>query len=630
MKTKLIRIILTLLLLVAAYIIERTTSLEMWQLLLIYLIPYLVIGYDVLWEAVEGISEGELFDEHFLMSIATIGALCIGFLPGAESQFIEAVSVMLFFQLGELFEGYAEGKSRRAVSHLLEIRPDTAHVLRGGVEQTVSPEEIAIGELVVIKPGERVPLDGFIVDGSSALNTVALTGESIPRSVSQEDEVMSGCINLSGVLTVKVSKTAGESTASKIIEMVEHATEHKSRSETFITRFARVYTPIVVIVAVLLAFIPPLMMSGSFVDHFSVRLYRALTFLVISCPCALVISIPLSFFAGIGGASKAGILIKGANYMDALSKARTVLFDKTGTLTKGTFTANAIHPTACEANHLLHMVAHVERYSSHPIATSLRNAYPNEQDNCSVEDVEELSGRGVRACINGSEVYVGSAALMESIGAKWTPCDHVGTIVHVAIDGTYAGHIVVSDTIKENSTQTIEELSRLGIQRIIMLTGDHKDIASQVAQQIGISEYYADLLPADKLARLEEVLKTKHQGSVLCVGDGINDAPVLARADVGIAMGGLGSDAAIEAADVVIMDDNPIKIITAIRTARRTVGIALQNAWFAISIKILVLLLALLGLASMWMAVFADVGVTVLAVLNAMRALRPVAQPVSR
>ena len=630
MKTKLIRIILTLLLLVAAYIIERTTSLEMWQLLLIYLIPYLVIGYDVLWEAVEGISEGELFDEHFLMSIATIGALCIGFLPGAESQFIEAVSVMLFFQLRELFEGYAEGKSRRAVSHLLEIRPDTAHVLRGGVEQTVSPEEIAIGELVVIKPGERVPLDGFIVDGSSALNTVALTGESIPRSVSQEDEVMSGCINLSGVLTVKVSKTAGESTASKIIEMVEHATEHKSRSETFITRFARVYTPIVVIVAVLLAFIPPLMMSGSFVDHFSVRLYRALTFLVISCPCALVISIPLSFFAGIGGASKAGILIKGANYMDALSKARTVLFDKTGTLTKGTFTANAIHPTACEANHLLHMVAHVERYSSHPIATSLRNAYPNEQDNCSVEDVEELSGRGVRACINGSEVYVGSAALMESIGAKWTPCDHVGTIVHVAIDGTYAGHIVVSDTIKENSTQTIEELSRLGIQRIIMLTGDHKDIASQVAQQIGISEYYADLLPADKLARLEEVLKTKHQGSVLCVGDGINDAPVLARADVGIAMGGLGSDAAIEAADVVIMDDNPIKIITAIRTARRTVGIALQNAWFAISIKILVLLLALLGLASMWMAVFADVGVTVLAVLNAMRALRPVAQPVSR
>ncbi len=630
MKTKLIRIILTLLLLVAAYIIERTTSLEMWQLLLIYLIPYLVIGYDVLWEAVEGISEGELFDEHFLMSIATIGALCIGFLPGAESQFIEAVSVMLFFQLGELFEGYAEGKSRRAVSHLLEIRPDTAHVLRGGVEQTVSPEEIAIGELVVIKPGERVPLDGFIVDGSSALNTVALTGESIPRSVSQEDEVMSGCINLSGVLTVKVSKTAGESTASKIIEMVEHATEHKSRSETFITRFARVYTPIVVIVAVLLAFIPPLMMSGSFVDHFSVWLYRALTFLVISCPCALVISIPLSFFAGIGGASKAGILIKGANYMDALSKARTVLFDKTGTLTKGTFTANAIHPTACEANHLLHMVAHVERYSSHPIATSLRNAYPNEQDNCSVEDVEELSGRGVRACINGSEVYVGSAALMESIGAKWTPCDHVGTIVHVAIDGTYAGHIVVSDTIKENSTQTIEELSRLGIQRIIMLTGDHKDIASQVAQQIGISEYYADLLPADKLARLEEVLKTKHQGSVLCVGDGINDAPVLARADVGIAMGGLGSDAAIEAADVVIMDDNPIKIITAIRTARRTVGIALQNAWFAISIKILVLLLALLGLASMWMAVFADVGVTVLAVLNAMRALRPVAQPVSR
>lgn len=623
MNKKLIRIILTALLLIGAYIVERTSALPMWQLLLVYLVPYLIIGYDVLGEAVEGVAHGELFDEHFLMSIATIGALCIGFLPGAEAQFPEAVFVMLFFQLGELFEGYAEGKSRRAVSHLLEIRPDTAHVLRDGVEQTVAPEEVAVGETIIIKPGERVPLDGFIVEGSSALNTVALTGESVPRSVTVEDEVMSGCVNLSGLLTVRVAKTAGDSTASKIIEMVEHATDHKSRSETFIRRFARVYTPVVVIVALLLAFLPPLLM-GSFADHFATWLYRALTFLVISCPCALVISIPLSFFAGIGGASRAGILVKGANYMDALAKARAVLFDKTGTLTKGTFTANAVHPTACEANHLLHMVAHVERHSTHPIATSLRNAYPNEQDDCTIEEVEELAGRGVKARVNGSVVHVGNVALMESIGAQWQPCDHAGTIVHAAIDGSYAGHIVVSDTIKEESSHAIEALSRLGIRQLVMLTGDHEEVAQQISKQVGITEYYADLLPADKLSRLEAILQQPAHGTVLFVGDGINDAPVLARADVGIAMGGLGSDAAIEAADVVIMDDNPLKIATAIRIARHTVGIALQNAWFAIGIKVLVLLLALLGVASMWMAVFADVGVTVLAVLNAMRALRPV------
>lgn len=623
MNKKLIRIILTALLLIGAYIVERTCTLPMWQLLLVYLVPYLIIGYDVLGEAVEGVAHGELFDEHFLMSIATIGALCIGFLPGAEAQFPEAVFVMLFFQLGELFEGYAEGKSRRAVSHLLEIRPDTANVLRDGVEQTVAPEEVAVGETIIIKPGERVPLDGFIIEGSSALNTVALTGESVPRSVTVEDEVMSGCVNLSGLLTVRVAKTAGDSTASKIIEMVEHATDHKSRSETFIRRFARVYTPVVVIVALLLAFLPPLLM-GNFADNFATWLYRALTFLVISCPCALVISIPLSFFAGIGGASRAGILVKGANYMDALAKARAVLFDKTGTLTKGTFTANAIHPTACEANHLLHMVAHVERHSTHPIATSLRNAYPNEQDDCTIEEVEELAGRGVKARVNGSVVHVGNVALMESIGAQWQPCDHAGTIVHAAIDGTYAGHIVVSDTIKEESSQAIEALSRLGIRQLVMLTGDHEEVAQQISKQVGITEYYADLLPADKLSRLEAILQQPARGTVLFVGDGINDAPVLARADVGIAMGGLGSDAAIEAADVVIMDDNPLKIATAIRIARHTVGIALQNAWFAIGIKVLVLLLALLGVASMWMAVFADVGVTVLAVLNAMRALRPV------
>lgn len=623
MKTKLTRIILSAVLLIAAYIIERTTALPMWQLLLIYLVPYLIIGYDVLGEAVEGIVHGELFDEHFLMSIATVGALCIGFLPGAEAQFPEAVFVMLFFQVGELFEGYAEGRSRRAVSHLLEIRPDTAHVLRDGVEMTGTPEEVAIGEQIVIKPGERVPLDGVIVAGASALNTVALTGESVPRSVSVEDEVMSGCVNLSGLLTVRVTKTAGDSTAAKIIELVEHATEHKSQSETFIRRFARVYTPIVVIVAVLLAFIPPLVM-GSFAEHFSVWLYRALTFLVVSCPCALVISIPLSFFAGIGGASRAGILVKGANYMDVLAKARAVLFDKTGTLTEGSFTANAVHPTACEENHLLHMVAHVERHSTHPIAATLRDAYPNEQDDCSVEEVTELAGRGVQARVNGSEVYAGNTTLMDALGVAWKPCDHSGTIVHVVIDGDYAGHIVVSDSVKEESRAAIEALSRLGIEQLVMLTGDHEEVAQQVAQQVGITEYYADLLPADKLSQLEKVLREQQDGSVLFVGDGINDAPVLARADAGIAMGGLGSDAAIEAADVVIMDDNPLKIATAIRIARRTVRIALQNAWFAIGIKLLVLLLAVLGVASMWMAVFADVGVTVLAVLNAMRALRPV------
>lgn len=623
MKTKLIRIIAAALLLVAAIVIEHQASLAMWQLLLIYLIPYLIVGYDVLREAVEGLLEGELLDEDFLMSIATIGALSIGFLPGAESQFPEAVFVMLFFQLGELFEEYAEGKSRRAISHLMEIRPDTTHVRRGEEVVEIPSEEVTVGETMVIRPGEKVPLDGIITSGTSSLNTVALTGESIPRDVTVEDEVISGCVNLSGLLEARVTKGFADSTASKIIEMVEESSEHKSRSEAFITRFARVYTPIVVAVAVLLAVVPPLL-SGDFGGTFATWLYRALTFLVVSCPCALVISIPLTFFAGIGGASRRGILIKGASYIDQLAKTGTVVMDKTGTLTKGHFEVNAVHPVAKDERHLLHLAAHVERFSTHPIAASLRDAYPEEADDCSVEDIREIAGQGVTARVNGQTVAVGNSTLMESIGAEWRPCHHVGTIVHVAIDGIYAGHIVVSDTIKEDATKAVQDLRKLGVHRSVMLTGDHEDVAAYIAGEVGVDSYYAELLPADKVTRLVEEMEQHREGdrTVAFVGDGINDAPVLARADIGIAMGGLGSDAAIEAADVVLMDDKPSKIALAIRIARRVLSIARQNVVFAIGVKLLVLILAALGLASMGMAVFADVGVMILAVLNAMRALR--------
>lgn len=623
MKTKLIRIITAALLLVAAAVIEHQSSLEMWQLLLIYLIPYLIVGYDVLWEAVEGLLEGELLDEDFLMSIATIGALTIGFLPGAESQFPEAVFVMLFFQLGELFEEYAEGKSRRAISHLMEIRPDTTHVHRGEEVVEIPSEEVKVGDTMVIRPGEKVPLDGIITSGSSSLNTVALTGESIPRDVTVEDEVISGCVNLSGLLEARVTKAFADSTASKIIEMVEESSEHKSRSEAFITRFARIYTPIVVAVAVLLAVVPPLV-SGDFGGTFATWLYRALTFLVVSCPCALVISIPLTFFAGIGGASRRGILIKGASYIDQLAKTGIVVMDKTGTLTKGHFEVNAVHPVAKDEQHLLHLAAHVERFSTHPIAASLREAYPGEADDCSVEDIREIAGQGVTARVNGQTVAVGNSTLMESIGAEWKPCDHVGTIVHVAIDGIYAGHIVVSDTIKDDSAEAVSKLRELGVRRSVMLTGDHEDVAAYIAREVGVEQYYAELLPADKVTRLVEEMEQHREAdrTVAFVGDGINDAPVLARADIGIAMGGLGSDAAIEAADVVLMDDKPSKIALAIGIARRVLSIARQNVVFAIGVKLLVLILAGLGLATMWMAVFADVGVTVLAVLNAMRALR--------
>lgn len=608
--------------LAVAALVEHTVQLPVWQMLIIYLVPYLVVGYDVVGEAFEGICHGEVFDEDFLMFVATVGAMCIGFLPGAEPQFAEAVFVMLFFQVGELFEHYAEHRSRRSIRALMDIRPDTANVLRDGKIQTVSPDTIAVGETIIVKPGERVALDGEIVDGTSALNTVALTGESMPRDVHEGDQVVSGCVNISGVLTVKVQKSFGESTASKIISMVENASEKKSKSEAFITRFARVYTPIVVIVALVLAFVPP-MFCGGYVEALTTWLYRALTFLVVSCPCALVISIPLSFFGGIGGASRHGILIKGASYIDALSELDTVVFDKTGTLTHGEFCVEAIHPDKISPEELLHLAAHVERYSTHPIAVSLKQAFGNEADGCKVEDVEEIAGHGVRAIVNGHTVCVGNERMMDSVGAEWHKCHVVGTTVHVSIDGEYAGHIVVADRIKEDAADAIAGLHAMGISNTVMLTGDRKEVGEDVARRVGIDDCHTQLLPADKLGILEQLLDKKKKNRTLAfVGDGINDAPALARADVGVAMGALGSDAAIEAADVVLMDDKPSKMVTAIRIARRTLGIARQNVWFAIGVKVLVLLLAAVGLATMWMAVFADVGVMVLAVLNAMRTLR--------
>ena len=612
-------IIISAVLLIGAVIVEHQFALETWQLLLVYLIPYLIIGHDTLKEAAEGLLEGEPFNEHFLMSIATIGALCIGFLPGAETQFPEAVFVMLFFQVGELFEGYAEGKSRDSIAHLMEIKPDYATLWskdEGGrsKEMTVAPDEVKVGDTIIIKPGERVPLDGVVIDGTSALNTVALTGESLPRDVAEDDEVISGCVNLSGVLRVRVTKPYGESTVSKIIKLVEDAGEHKSQSETFITRFARIYTPIVVFAAIALAVVPTLL-GGAF----STWLYRALMFLVVSCPCALVISVPLTFFGGIGGASRRGILIKGANYMDVLAKVRTVVFDKTGTLTHGKFAVTAVHPDAIDDHQLLHLAAHVEHFSTHPIGAALRDAFPDEAtDGCEVSDVREMAGQGIIAKVGDREVAVGNTKLMDAIGAKWHDCHHTGTIIHVAINGTYAGHIVINDQIKADSAEAIAALHTLGVNRTVMLTGDRQEVADNVAKQLGLTEYHAELMPADKVTHVEQLMGD----GLAFVGDGINDAPVLARADIGIAMGGLGSDAAIEAADVVLMDDKPSKIATAIGIARRTLAIARQNVWLAIGIKLAVLVLAAFGVATMWMAVFADVGVTVLAVLNAMRTLR--------
>ena len=609
-----VKILVAAALLVVAVIIEKKTDWATWQYLLLYLIPYLVVGWDTLKEAAEGLFKGEALSEDFLMSIATLGALGIGFMPGAETQFPEAVFVMLFFQVGEWFEEKAEGNSRKSISHLMDIRPDTAHVERDGKLETVRPEEVKPGETILVQPGEKVPMDGIVLEGSSSLDTVALTGESVPRSIHEGDEILSGCVNLSGVLKVKTTKAFGESTAAKILDLVENAASAKSKSESFITRFAKVYTPIVVALAVLVAVVP-----GLITGQWATWIYRGLMFLVVSCPCALVISVPLTFFGGLGGASRKGILIKGSNLLDTLAKVNTVVFDKTGTLTEGVFEVTAVHPEVIDQKELLHLAAHVERHSTHPIAMALRNAYPDEADDCSVEDIQETAGHGIIATVNGKKVAVGNSKLMEKVGAAWHPCEQEGTIIHVAIDGTYAGHVVISDRIKADSAQAIEALHKEGVRKTVMLTGDQQSVAAAVASALKMDEFHAQLLPADKVSQVENLLK---EGTLAFVGDGINDAPVLTRADVGIAMGALGSDAAIEAADVVLMDDKPSKIAAAIRTARKTIRIAKENIIFAIGIKVLVLVLAALGVATMWMAVFADVGVTVLAVLNAMRALR--------
>lgn len=621
LRGKLLLIAATVFLLIGAVVVEHNTSLATWQLLLVYLVPYLLIGHDTLGEALEGIAKGDMFNEDFLMSVATIGALCIGFLPGAETQFAEAVFVMLFFQVGELFEGYAEGRSRESISHLMDIRPDMANVERDGKVESVKPEDVKVGETIVVRPGEKIPLDGIIVEGTTSLNTIALTGESCPRDVEERDEVVSGCINLTGVIRVKTTKTFGESTVSKIIRLVESADENKSRSESFITRFARVYTPIVVFAALALAFIPPFFSAEGYGTAFSTWLYRALIFLVVSCPCALVISVPLSFFGGIGAASRRGILIKGSGYMDTLANLGTVVFDKTGTLTHGEFAVEAVHPSGFDEHELLHLAAHVEHFTTHPIGAVLRDAFPSEAtDGCKIEDVEEIAGRGIRAKVSGRTVCVGNGKMMEDIGLEAHNCHLAGTIIHVAVDGKYAGHIVINDKIKEDSAEAIASLKRLGVEKTVMLTGDREAVGKDVAERLGLDEYHAELLPADKVAHVERLISEKTEGKSLAfVGDGINDAPVLKRADVGIAMGGLGSDAAIEAADVVLMDDKPSKISTAVGIARRTILIARENVVFAIGVKVAVLLLATVGLGNMWMAVFADVGVTVLAVLNAMR-----------
>ena len=577
-----------------------------------FLLPYLVIGWDVLWRAVRNIAHGQVFDENFLMAIATVGALFIG-------EYAEAVFVMLFYQVGELFQSYAVGKSRQSIAALMEIRPDYANVERDGQVEQVDPDEVEVGETILIKAGERVPLDGVVLEGRSDLDTAALTGESLPREVQSGDDVISGCVNLTGLLKVRVTRAFEESTVSKILDLVENAGSKKARAENFITKFARYYTPAVVLSAVALAVLPPLIGAMTW----SESLHRALIFLVISCPCALVISVPLSFFGGIGGASKAGVLVKGGAYLEVLSRTQIVVFDKTGTLTKGVFNVTAIHPETCGEDQLLELAALAESWSEHPIARSLREAYGKDIDAGRVADVEERSGRGVRAVVDGTEIFVGNDKLMDDIGVSWHPCHRVGTTVHVASAGEYLGHIVISDEVTEDAARAVSDLKALGVARTVMLTGDAQAVGESVGKQLGLDEVHAQLLPADKVERVEELLAQKTgKGCLAFVGDGINDAPVLSRADVGIAMGGLGSDAAIEAADVVLMDDKPSKIAVAIRIAQKTLVIVRQNIAFALGVKALVLVLGALGQANMWEAVFADVGVSVIAILNAMRALR--------
>ena len=591
----------------------------------LYLVPYLIIGYDILWKAFKGVKNRQPFDESLLMAIATLGAIILAVYE--DGDYTEAIGVMLFYQIGEWFQSYAVGKSRRNISELMDIRPDYANVERkNGQLEAVDPDEVEVGTIIVVKPGEKIPIDGEVVEGSSTLNTSALTGESLPREVESGDEVISGCININGLLKIRTTKEFGESTVSKILDLVENASSRKSKAEDFISKFARVYTPAVVAAAIALALVPPFVRMGfmGVPADWDVWIYRALTFLVISCPCALVISIPLSFFAGIGGASKAGVLVKGSNYLETLSKVKTVVFDKTGTLTKGVFQVTAAHPQEMSEKELLHLAAHVERYSTHPIAASLRAAYPNESDSCRVEAVEEIAGEGIRAHVNGNVVCVGNSKMMEAVGAEWYDCHRhaAGTVIHVSINGKYAGHVIISDVVKETSKAAIAALKSVGVARTVMLTGDAKEVADAVAKELGIDQVRSELLPADKVQNVEELLlENKGNGNLAFVGDGINDAPVLTRADIGIAMGAMGSDAAIEAADVVLMDDDPMKISRAIRISRKCLAIVNQNTWFSIGIKLVVLLLGAVGIANMWFAIFADVGVMILAVLNAMRAL---------
>ena len=590
-----------------------------------YLVPYLIIGYDILWKAFKGVKNRQPFDESLLMAIATLGAIILAVYE--DGDYTEAIGVMLFYQIGEWFQSYAVGKSRRNISELMDIRPDYANVEReNGQLEAVDPDEVEVGTIIVVKPGEKIPIDGEVVEGSSTLNTSALTGESLPREVESGDEVISGCININGLLKIRTTKEFGESTVSKILDLVENASSRKSKAEDFISKFARVYTPAVVAAAIALALVPPFVRMGfmGVPADWDVWIYRALTFLVISCPCALVISIPLSFFAGIGGASKAGVLVKGSNYLETLSKVKTVVFDKTGTLTKGVFQVTAAHPQEMSEKELLHLAAHVERYSTHPIAASLRAAYPNESDSCRVEAVEEIAGEGIRAHVNGNVVCVGNSKMMEAVGAEWYDCHRhaAGTVIHVSINGKYAGHVIISDVVKGTSKAAIAALKSVGVARTVMLTGDAKEVADAVAKELGIDQVRSELLPADKVQNVEELLlENKGNGNLAFVGDGINDAPVLTRADIGIAMGAMGSDAAIEAADVVLMDDDPMKISQAIRISRKCLSIVNQNTWFSIGIKLVVLLLGAVGIANMWFAIFADVGVMILAVLNAMRAL---------
>lgn len=608
MKKRLWRIIIAALVFIVALLINNIE----WLQIAMFVISYIIAGGDIVKRAVTNILRGKVFDENFLMSVATIGAFLIGEYP-------EGIAVMLFYQVGELFQSYAVDKSRRSIADAMDIRPDYANVKRGDEVIKIDPDEVQIGDIIVIKPGERVPLDGKVIEGNSMVDTSALTGESVPREVEVGHEILSGCININGVITAEVTKEYGESTVSKILDLVENASSKKSQSEQFITRFARYYTPIVVILAVFIAIIPPLVIEGA---TFSDWIYRALAFLVVSCPCALVVSIPLSFFGGIGGASRKGILVKGSNYLEALAETEIIVFDKTGTLTKGVFNVQEVHPKGVSREELLELTAYAESYSNHPISSSLKQAYGKEIDNGRISDVEEISGHGVIATVDGKKVMAGNIKLMKKKNIAYFDGELIGTVVHVAVDNQYAGYIVIADEVKPDSAQAIMELKAANIKQTVMLTGDNKNVGSKVAKELGLDKVYAELLPADKVEKLEELfLKKSKKGKLAFVGDGINDAPVLARADIGIAMGGLGSDAAIEAADIVIMTDEPSKIATAIKISKKTLKIASQNTVFAIGIKIIVLILSAFGITTMWAAIFADVGVTIIAVLNAFRAL---------